>query len=166
MKATLEKKVEKPKVVKVEKTTAPKSPIKLESQKKVIVKKEFPPERRWGEFESIAYFRYGESQKIQDKLLLDVYGDSESIEEINPIVLKVFRGGKLKFSSCRYRFTHLGMTFYACEHNLRNPRVEDVVGTDKEVTRETELLFEEEQILSKYNPIVKDRLIHIGGVNK
>lgn len=158
MEATLEKVVKTKTTPNQEKkTSSSKNPIKLESQKtEEKVKKEFPPERRWGEYESIAYFRYGESQKIQDRLLLDVYGNSETIEEIKPIVLKVFRGGRLKFSSCRYKFKHLGMTFYACEHNLRNPRVEDVVGNEnKEITRETELLFEEEQILSKYNPIIK-----------
>lgn len=157
MKATLEKVVKTKTTPNQEKkTSSSKNPIKLESQKtEEKVKKEFTPERRWGEYESIAYFRYKESQKIQDKLLLDIYGNTETLEEIKPIVLKVFRGGESKFSSCKYKFKHLGMTFYACEHNLRNPRIEDVVGKNAEITRETELLFEEEQILSKYNPIIK-----------
>lgn len=140
-------------------TTEVKSPIRLETQKKVeVVKKEFPVKREWSEGEQIAYRRFGKCQELQDKLLLDVYGnvEDENLEEIKTITLKVFRGGKLKFASCKYRFRHLDMLFYVCEHEVNDMKVTITTSEEDKVTHKAILTYiEEEQVLNKYNPILR-----------
>lgn len=139
-------------------TTKVKSSIKLETQKKVEVEKKFPAKREWSEGEQIAYRRFEKCQELQDKLLLDIYGnvEDENLEEIEPITLKVFRGGKLKFASCRYRFKHLDLLFYVCEHEVNDMKVKITASEEDETTQKVILIYIEEwQVLNKYNPILR-----------
>lgn len=111
----------------------------------------------WTPVEKLAYLRFGKCQELQDKILQTIYGDldEKDITVFDPITIKVYRGGNPKYGRCCTKFNFAGHTFYVCEHDLVKEKDLPKDTGDTAVYTRTLFLFEEENVLKAYNPILK-----------